>query len=93
MAKRWTHIRIPIELHERLMLASASMLASYQAGLSSLPPDQCERVSLAFVVETALNDRISHQTRGRHPRRRNTRPMATVAPDADVLTPVAENRS
>jgi hypothetical protein len=93
MAKQWTHIRVPVELHKQLMLMAEDMLASYQAGLSSLPPDQCERVSLAFVVETALNARISHQMRGRRPRRRHTRSMTSVAPNADVLTPIAEIRS
>jgi hypothetical protein len=87
MAKEWTHVRISRELHEQLVQTAAEMLNAHVEGRISLPADQCERVSLAYVIQTALRERQSHQERARRPKTRSNAPVNSSVAMLTRLSP------
>lgn len=70
MPKRWTHIRIPVELAERINRLAEQTLAAHAEGRITLPTEMAERVPAWFVVENALDEQEARRERSRRPRAR-----------------------
>ena len=65
--KRWTHIRVPVELAERLNGLAGEMLIAYSEGRLTLPNAMAEYVPAWYVVENALNEQAARRERSRRP--------------------------
>lgn len=68
--KRWTHIRVPVELAERISGLAADLQRAYAEGRVEVPGDLCERIPQWYVIQAALDHQQSKRERSRRPRSR-----------------------
>jgi hypothetical protein len=66
--KRWTHVRVPVRLAERLNALAGEMLIAHGEGRLTLPNAMAEYVPLWHVIERALDEVESRRERSRRPR-------------------------
>ena len=63
--KKWTMVRLPLELHRRLKTLQLEVQDAYEQGRASVPDQYCENVPLHFVIERAVDDWVAHRERSR----------------------------
>jgi hypothetical protein len=69
MAKpRWTHVRVPVALAERLTRLAGEMLIAHGEGRVALPNAMAEKVPAWFVVQNALDEQEARRLRSNRPR-------------------------
>lgn len=68
--RRSTHIRLPVELAERLERMAREMLQAHAEGRIALPSAMCERVPLWLVIERALDEQEARRARSNRSRPR-----------------------
>jgi hypothetical protein len=66
--KRWTHVRVPTELAERLMIQAGEALIAHGEGRINLPSSMVEYVPVWWVIQNALNEQEARRERSRRPR-------------------------
>lgn len=67
--RRWTHVRVPVGLAERLAALAGEMLIAHGQGRLTLPNSMAEYVPAWFAIENALNEQEARRERSRRPRR------------------------
>jgi hypothetical protein len=86
-AKRWTHIRVPVELAERITRLAEATETAYAEGRIELPNAMAEHVPLWFVIANAIDEQEARRERSRRPRVRSTA-STTLPPEPSPSTEI-----
>jgi hypothetical protein len=73
-ARRWTHVRVPVELAQRLTALAGEMLIAHGEGRLTLPNAMAEYVPHWFVIANALDEQEARRERSRRPRKKQAAP-------------------
>jgi hypothetical protein len=90
MSAKWTHIRIPAELHARLHALAGEMLLAHEEGRSALPGAYAEYCPIHHVITKALDELDGHKSRARQQSSRKTRAARNVVQATGMLTRIAD---
>jgi hypothetical protein len=67
---RWTHIRVPVAIAQRINALVEATERAYAEGRVELPSSMADRVPAWFVIDNALNEQEARRERSRRPRRK-----------------------
>jgi predicted DNA-binding protein len=86
-AKRWTHIRVPVELAERLTSLAGEMLIAHGEGRVTLPNSMVEYVPAYYVIVNALNEQQARRERSRRPRAKQSADTSPIdqSPATEII--------
>ena len=82
--RNWVQVRLPAELHARLVGLAAEVQAAHVAGRTVLPGEFADRVPLHHVVARLLDEVEARRERSRRPR--NRKPALDAGATAGVYT-------
>jgi hypothetical protein len=67
---KWTHVQVPTELAERLMIQAGEALLAHGEGRITLQSSMVEYVPVWWVIQNALNEQEARRERSRRPRKK-----------------------